>query len=154
MELLYLDYNCFQRGFDDYRQVKIQMEALACQEIFTKAESNQIQLVWSFMHEDETSLCPFPERKHEVLRLSVLCAVRVGPTEEIRRLAQLYQEQARLLAKDAVHLACAAYVGADLFLTCDDKLINQARHLDLAVRVMNPVDYIRRCADGAGESDG
>jgi|GEM_PF-5964085 len=34
MGLVYLDCNCFQRGFDDPGQVKIQMEALACQEIF------------------------------------------------------------------------------------------------------------------------
>ena len=34
MDLVYLDYDCFQRGFDDPRQVRIQMEALACQEIF------------------------------------------------------------------------------------------------------------------------
>ncbi len=38
MELIYLDYNCFQRGFDDPRQMRIQMEALACQEVFLKAE--------------------------------------------------------------------------------------------------------------------
>ena len=31
--LVYLDYNCFQRGFDDPAQVRIQMEALACQEV-------------------------------------------------------------------------------------------------------------------------
>ena len=36
MDLIYLDYNCFQRGFDDPRQIRIQMEALACQEIFIR----------------------------------------------------------------------------------------------------------------------
>jgi hypothetical protein len=29
MDLIYLDYDCFQRGFDDPRQIKIQLEALA-----------------------------------------------------------------------------------------------------------------------------
>jgi hypothetical protein len=38
VDLLYLDYNCFQRGFDDPQQIRIQMEALACQEIFVRAE--------------------------------------------------------------------------------------------------------------------
>ena len=33
MDLLYLDYNCFQRGFDDARQVRVQMEALASTEV-------------------------------------------------------------------------------------------------------------------------
>ncbi|MGK7918877.1 MAG: hypothetical protein AB4080_02550, partial [Trichodesmium sp.] len=60
MDLIYLDYNCFQRGFDDPRQTRIQMEALACQELFIRAEVGTIKLVWSFMHLDETNLCPFP----------------------------------------------------------------------------------------------
>jgi len=59
MDLIYLNYNCFQRGFDDPRQIRIRMEALACQEIFLRAERNEIQLVWSFMHEDENIFCPF-----------------------------------------------------------------------------------------------
>jgi hypothetical protein len=32
-DLLYLDYNCFQRGFDDITQTRIKIEAIACQEI-------------------------------------------------------------------------------------------------------------------------
>ncbi len=46
-DLIYLDYNCFQRGFDDLRQTRIKIEALACQEIFTQAEANNIKLVLS-----------------------------------------------------------------------------------------------------------
>jgi hypothetical protein len=65
MELMYLDYNCFQRGFDDSRQVKIHLEALACQEVFARAERKEVNLAWSFMHEDENALCPFIESKIE-----------------------------------------------------------------------------------------
>jgi len=60
MDLLYLDYNCFQRGFDDPGQVRIRMEALACQEIFIKAERSEVQLVWSFMHKMKLPYAPFP----------------------------------------------------------------------------------------------
>jgi hypothetical protein len=144
MTLLYLDYNCFQRGFDDPQQVRIQMEALACQEIFTHAETGQVQLIWSFMHEDETSFCPFPERKYAVLRLAILCQVRVGPEEDIRNLALSFQQHTGLAAKDALHLACAAFGGADIFLTCDDDLIRKVKPLHLKFIVMNPIDYIRQ----------
>lgn len=146
MNLIYLDYNCFQRGFDDPSQIRIQMEALACQEIFVRAEGDEVRLVWSFMHEDETILCPFPERKYEVLRLAALCKVRVGPEQEIHKLAKAFQEDGGLSAKDAIHLACASYTDADFFLTCDDRLIRQAKRLKLDVLVMNPVDYIRKGA--------
>lgn len=120
MDLIYLDYNCFQRGFDDPRQIRIQMEALACQEIFLIAEREMIRLIWSFMHQDETILCPFPERKFEALRLATLCKVRIGPEEKIHKLALSFQKEGRLSAKDAIHLACAFCSNADFFLTCDD----------------------------------
>ncbi len=144
MDLIYLDYNCFQRGFDDPGQVRIQMEALACQEIFIRAERGEVQLVWSFMHEDETNLCPFPERKYEVLRLATLCPIRVGPEEEIYTLAHSLQARGGLSAKDAVHLACTSSIKAGFFLTCDDTLRKQAQRLNLEIMVMNPVDYIRQ----------
>ena len=144
MDLIYLDYNCFQRGFDDPRQVRIRMEALACQEIFVRAEEGEVRLVWSFMHEDETLLCPFPERKYEIFRLATLCKLRVGPREEIYKLAKSFEKEEGLSAKDAVHLACASHAGANFFLTCDDILIRRAERLKLEMKILNPVDYIRK----------
>jgi len=120
------------------------MEALACEEIFTRAERGEIQLVWSFMHEDETILCPFPERKYEVSRLAALCQVRVGPKEEIYNYAKLLEQKEGLSAKDAVHLSCARFVRAEFFLTCDDKLAKQAKQVSLEMDILNPVDCIRR----------
>ena len=119
------------------------MEAIACQEIFIRAEKNEVQLVWSFMHEDETNICPFPERKYEVLRLAVICKVRLGPEEEIYKLAKQYQRKGKVSSKDSIHLACASKIKANFFLTCDDNLIKQAKRLKLAIKIMNPVDYIR-----------
>lgn len=69
MDLIYLDYNCFQRIFDDASQIRIKLEALACEEIFIRAEIEDIRLAWSFMHEDETMLCPFPNRSNIALIL-------------------------------------------------------------------------------------
>lgn len=143
MDLIYLDYNCFQRGFDDPSQIKIQLEALACEEIFARAERREVRLVWSFMHEDENILCPFLERKLEVLRLSILCKVRVGPEDGILALAEDFQQRAKLSSKDAIHLACACHAKARFFLTCDEALIKRANKLKLEIRVMNPVEYIR-----------
>jgi predicted nucleic acid-binding protein len=143
MDLIYLDYNCFQRGFDDPRQVKIQLEALACEEIFKTAEEKAVRLVWSFMHEDENILCPFLERKLAVLQLASLCRVRVAPNKEIYDLANDFQQKAKLLSKDAIHLACAYHAKCRFFLTCDEELIKRAERLNLDIKIMNPVDYIR-----------
>ena len=143
MDLIYLDYNCFQRGFDDPLQIKIQLEALACEEIFKKAEKEGVKLIWSFMHEDENILCPFLERKLEVARLSALCKIKVGPEKVIYNLAKDFQQKAKLSAKDAIHLACAYHAKCKIFLTCDDELLKRVKRLNLEIKVINPVDYIR-----------
>jgi len=120
------------------------MEALACQVIFDWAEQGRIALVWSFMHLDETVLCPFPERARQVLELSTLCKVRVGPEEPIREMAARFSAQGGCTAKDALHLACAAHCKAHAFLSCDDRLVVQAKRLALDIQIMNPVDYVRQ----------
>ena len=143
MDLIYLDYNCFQRGFDDPRQVKIQLEALVCEEIFKKAEGRFVRLIWSFMHEDENVLCPFLERKIAVLQLASLCGQRIGPDKEIYNLAKDFQQKAKLPSKDSIHLACAYHAKCRFFLTCDDELMKRAKRLNLETKIMNPVDYVR-----------
>ena len=143
-DLIYLDYNCFQRGFDDLTQPRIKMEATACQEIFTQAERNKVTLIWSFMHQDETMLCPFPQRKYAVLAMANICQVKIPPEIEIIDLAKLFQQKTKLSSKDAIHVAIAEHIKADFFLTCDDNLIKQALKLNLQTAIMNPIDYIRR----------
>ena len=147
-DLIYLDYNCFQRGFDDQRQVRIRMETVACEAVFSKAEDGEVHLVWSFMHEDESALCPFPERKLEAASLSALCRTRMGPTEDVRRMALSFQRKAPLSAKDALHLACARVAGANVLLTCDDEFLKLASRAAPDVESLNPVDYVRRKEGG------
>jgi predicted nucleic acid-binding protein len=143
-DLIYLDYNCFQRGFDDLTQTRIKVEAIACQEIFTQAERNKVTLIWSFMHQDETLLCPFPQRKYAVLNMATLCQVKVPPKIEIVELAKSFQQQTKLSSKDAIHVAVAEHIKADFFVTCDDNLIKQAVKLSLHTAIMNPINYIRK----------
>ncbi|MEQ8172760.1 MAG: hypothetical protein ABRQ38_28005 [Candidatus Eremiobacterota bacterium] len=143
MPIIYLDYNCFQRGFDDHGQIRIKLEALACQEIFLMAEENKVTLIWSFMHEDENILCPFIDRKIAIKGLSILCKLSLSPEEEIYKLAKYIQQATRITSKDAVHLACAVYSKSDFFLSCDDRLIKQSQKLNLQLCCMNPVEYIR-----------
>lgn len=140
--LLYLDENCYQRGFDDQNQFRIRMEAIACQEIFQRAESGVVNLVWSFMLQDETLQCPVPERKVAVLRLSEICVVRIGPNNEIYDLAVIFNKKYNLSPKDAIHLACAVSAKSDLFVTCDDGIIKKAKILE-TIEISNPIDYIR-----------
>jgi predicted nucleic acid-binding protein len=142
--LVYLDYNCFQRSFDDPGQLRIQMEALACEEVFRLAEAGHIRLIWSFMHHDETVLCPFPERQVEVAHLAELCAMRIGPEESIRAQAHEFARLGNLRPKDALHLAAAVFAEAGFFLTCDDLLLKRSSRMTIGPMVLNPVEFVSR----------
>lgn len=142
MDLIYMDYNCFQRGFDDPRHINIQIEALACEEIFSRS-GEKLRLAWSFMHDDENMLCPFIERKLAVIGMKKLCQVHIAPVVEILDIARSYETEARLSPKDALHVACASHCKARYFLTCDAKLIKRAQRLKLNMIISNPVDYVR-----------
>jgi predicted nucleic acid-binding protein len=139
--LIYLDYNCFQRGFDDQRQSRIRIEAAACEQLFLDAEIGKIKLIWSFMHADENEICPFPERKQEIKRLAALCSVRINPSEDIRKMAKRLQVDIGVSAKDALHLACALKAKASVFITCDEGIIAKASD-KISLPVKNPVEYI------------
>lgn len=140
--LLYLDYNCFQRSFDDQKQTRIRLEAVACEAIFAKAEQGKVELAWSFMHEDENAECPYLDRKSEVLRLSELCKVKIGPDLKIKKLALELQVSKKLGAKDALHVASAIHCHADIFLTCDDGLERKTGEKLGKLVVMNPAKFV------------
>ena len=144
MDLLYLDYNCFQRPFDQPLDARIQLEALACLEVFRRADEGTVKLVWSFIHQDEATLCPFLERKAETLRLAAICAIRRGPTKGIQSNAEAWGSEQNLSPKDALHIASAVEAKATHFLTCDDRLLRRAARLNLKIALMNPVNYVHR----------
>jgi predicted nucleic acid-binding protein len=48
---------------------------------------------------------------------------------------------------DAAHVAYAESARCDAFVTCDDRLLRHARRAQLAVRVMNPVEYTEEITD-------
>ncbi len=107
-----------------------------------QAEHKKLILIWSFMHQDETLACPFPDRAFEAVRLSKLCEIIVAPEDSIYETAKGFLERAGLSAKDALHVACAQWAHSNYVLTCDDRLIKQCSRLNLNFHVMNPVEYI------------
>ena len=85
---------------------------------------------------------PRPDRRDEI-------AVWEGRSERSVEISDSLQERAREIAQmgipalDAAHLAAAEAGGADIVLTCDDILIRRAGRLVLALRVLNPVAYLK-----------
>jgi predicted nucleic acid-binding protein len=104
----------------------------------------------------ENSLNPHADRKEWGELLSRLCTDTIAPSPKILTLARQLMTVIKLKPKDALHLACAESAGCDYFVTCDDVLIRRAarqgRQMDLKVKVVNPVEFIRSEGNRYGKS--
>jgi len=63
---IYLDNCCFNRPFDDQKQIKIRLEAETKLFIQEKITRNEFKLVWSYMLDFENYYNPFKERKNSI----------------------------------------------------------------------------------------
>lgn len=143
---IYLDVSCLNRPFDDQSQGRIRLESDAVIIVLQAIDAGQHEQVSSRMAEIEASAIPDEIRRRRVLRL--LPERRMTLTVEIfQRAAELVDRG--LAAADAVHVAAAEAIGADVVLTCDDRLLRRCRHLaaELRVQVANPMDWLKEQYD-------
>lgn len=140
--------NIYNRPFDDQSQMRIRLETVAITIIVALIEQGYFSACWSFMLAYENSRNPVPERRAFVRYLANICDSTIMPDESIRALARQLSEQYKVLARDALHLACAESHGCDYLVTCDDRFTQGGKHLNeeggLTVKVINPVDLLRQ----------
>ena len=95
------------------------------------------------MVSEEIAANPDPVRRARVQRLAGLCFEwRNASAADLHRAEEL--EELGFRGLDALHLACAESLSADVFLTTDDALLRRAvRHAAvLRVAVANPVAWL------------
>jgi hypothetical protein len=139
---LYIDLSCFNRPFDDQGQERIHLETEAVLLVLTRIVEGKDLLLWSWVMSFENDKHPRADRRDEI-------AVWEGRSERSVELSDALQVRARdmalmgIPALDAAHLAAAEVGGADIVLTCDDAMVRRAARLGLALRVLNPVAYLK-----------
>jgi predicted nucleic acid-binding protein len=143
---LYLDVSCLNRPFDDQTQSRIRRESEAVTLILEAIDAGTWKETSSRMVEMEISVIPDETRRRRVLELV--------PRGRIELTATVFDRAKELLkygfgAADAVHLAAAEHAGADVMLSCDDRLIKRAGRIadELKVRVVNPADWLKEQND-------
>jgi predicted nucleic acid-binding protein len=122
---LYLDLCCLKRPFDDPAQTRIRMETTAVLAIEDAVEAGSIEAVRSVVHDLENVRNPDAGRAQAISRwLSKLNVPQTTPAT----VATLTQSLARVGLKlfDAYHLAWAEHLEADVFVTCDDRILSRA----------------------------
>jgi predicted nucleic acid-binding protein len=138
---IYLDVSCLNRPFDDQTQPRIRLESEAVTMILDRIEAGQWEHVSSEMALVEVAAMPDGVRRRRVFQLLPSRIMGVSDAA-LQRAAEFIQTG--LGAADAVHVASAEALGADVLLTCDDRLLRQCRAMKdpLSVHVDNPKTWL------------
>jgi hypothetical protein len=137
---IYLDNCCYNRPFDDQRNLTTALETFAKLQIQALMRSGILEYVWSdsLCHEVEKN--PFPRRCQSIVSWLGGAAVYIETTDDVIERAKEFVEIG-VKKMDALHLASAAKAGCDWFFTTDKGILKKVREVD-SMRVANPVEFV------------
>jgi predicted nucleic acid-binding protein len=138
---LYLDVCTICRPYDDQRLMRIRLETDAVHLILSTIREGIYQAVASRIHTLEVSAISNLAERIELLTLlsGFQSDVEVDKVQAAQRAEQLHSSGFGVA--DSAHLAYAEVV-ADVFITCDDKLLKKSRKEDIRVSVYNPIEFV------------
>jgi hypothetical protein len=138
--LIYLDNCCFNRPFDDQKQIRIQIETEAKLFVQGKILAGEYQLAWSYILDYENAANPFPERKETIANWKKRATVDTDETKILLDLARQLNAIG-IKAKDSLHIASSVIMQCDYFITTDLFLIKKLANFE-KIKVVSPVDFI------------
>ena len=123
--------------------MRIRLETDAVHLILSKIHDGTYQAVSSRVHTMEISaISNFTERIELLTLLSRFQAdFEVDKMQAAKRAESLHSLGFGLA--DSAHLAYAEVI-ADVFITCDDKLIKKSQKEDIRVPVYNPIEFVMK----------
>ena len=140
---IYFDNCCFNRPFDNQKNIKIFLETHAKLYIQQKIVERKYDLVWSYILEFENEQNPFELRKKAILKWKDLASEFVAENEEILNISEFLIRKG-LKPKDALHVSCAKYANCDCFFTTDKDILKKNIS---KIQLFNPVDFIELMED-------
>ena len=137
---IYLDNCCFNRPYDNQKDIKIKIETEAKLIIQEKIKKKELDFAWSYILEYENNNNPFEERKSESKLWKDLAQSTII---ENKKILELMNETVKkgLQPLDSLHIACAIELGCDYFVTVDRGIIKKTV-LIKQIKIINPIDLI------------
>jgi predicted nucleic acid-binding protein len=137
---VYLDVCTLCRPYDDQNLMRIRLETDAVYLILQHIQNGRYTMIVSPVHFREVAAIEESRERTEVTAL----LHRYGTTpscdlSSVRQRAEALHAR-RFGVADAVHVAFAEAI-ADVFITCDDRLLRQCRRASVRLRAMNPIDF-------------
>jgi predicted nucleic acid-binding protein len=137
---IYLDVCTLCRPFDDQKQMRIRLDTDAYYLILQAIKNGKYEMIISNTHFEEVCAIEDVQERQEILALLNKYGVR-GTCDLAQariRAEELYRQHFGVA--DAAHLAFAETT-ADVFISCDDKLLKKYHKPDMHLLVMNPVEF-------------
>jgi len=143
--IVYMDVCCLNRPFDDQSQERIKLESEAVLIILDYCQNGKLRLLNSEVIDFEILSIADKYRQSKIITILSMSdldsKIKINSKTVIRA-----KEISKMGFKpfDAIHIACAESANADIFLTTDDKLLNNA-HKNikmLGVKIDNPVLWL------------
>ena len=138
---IYLDCCCLNRPYDDLSSHTIRMEAEAVLSIIDNCDSSDWIFISSDVLLDEVLQISNQDKRDKVLMLYNAAGRHIDITDEIAYRAKEL-EQYNIKSYDALHLASAESIGADVLLTTDKSFINSTKRSGTKVAVKNPLKWL------------
>lgn len=136
---LYLDICTICRPFDDQSQMRIRLETNAYYLILQALQNARYTMVVSPVHFEEANAISDVEERQEIVAV-----LRLGATAECdlaaARVRADYLHARKFGVADAAHVAFAEAT-ADVFISCDDRLVKKCRREKVAVTTMTPTEF-------------
>jgi predicted nucleic acid-binding protein len=138
---VYLDNCCFNRPFDNQRQMRVRLEAEAKLCIQEHIREGTLELAWSYILDFENTANPFEERRTTISRWRQYATIDVEETAAILQEANALAKLG-LKAKDSLHIACAIAGECTYFLTTDDDILRRGKDVR-GITVLDPTAFVR-----------
>ena len=137
---IYLDVCTLCRPFDDQDQMRIRLETDAYYLILQAIKNDDYTMIISNTHFEEVNAIEDIQERYELLVLLNKYGVH-GTCDFARtrtRAEEFYGKNFGVA--DAAHLAFAEAT-ADVFISCDDKLLKKSRKVGIHLLTMNPIEF-------------
>jgi len=140
--IIYLDNCCFNRPFDDQKQLRIRIETEAKLGIQEAVRSDDLELAWSYILDFENESNPFPDRRERTREWRKYAKIDSAENATIKEMADSLRQKG-LRNIDALHVACAIHSGCDYFITTDDGILNKSESI-VGIVITDPVGFIKK----------
>jgi predicted nucleic acid-binding protein len=137
---IYLDVCTLCRPYDDQHLMRIRLETDAFYLILQHIQNGRYAMIVSPVHLREVAAIEETHERAEVTAL--LHRYGTNPSSDlssVRKRAEALHAR-RFGVADAAHVAFAEAT-ADVFITCDDRLLRQCQRASVRIRVMSPIDF-------------